>query len=199
MTGRAKPAETDDAPRTLPFEGVAIDVPEGWLEALEVRPLETPVEVVEVVPTCDLVEQAVAFSLDGQRYALPLADVQEIQHLVAFSGGATDGAVLGMIDLRGEIVPAVDMRMLFGLPMASFTLETPMVVCRSSRGLVALLVDGVDDVLLLNDECILEPPALHELAPKMLGVARLDSGLVYLLDLNAVLKDVRQEVGSRDA
>ena len=174
--------------------------------SLEVRPPEAPESAeaqdtpdVPDVPgdsaeaTCPLIDQAVTFTLAGQRYALLVADVQEIQHIVAFAGATVDGSVIGMINLRGDVVPAVDLRLVLGLTQAPFTLETPMVICRSVKGLVALLVDEVDDVLLLHEGCVQPAPPLHALAPKMRGVARLESGLVYLLDLEAVLGGVTEE------
>lgn len=174
--------------------------------SLEVRPPEAP-EGAEVRDTpdpfdaagtsaeavCVLIDQAVAFTLAGQRYALPVGDVQEIQHIVAFAGTTVDGPVIGIVNLRGDIVPAVDLRRVLGLTQAPFTIETPMVICRSATGLVALLVDEVDDVLLLDEGCVQPTPPLHALASKMRGVARLASGLVYLLDLEAVLDGVTEE------
>lgn len=134
------------------------------------------------------VERAVAFFLDAQRYALPIDRVQEIQQIVAFSevpGGGT--GVVGMINLRGHVIPAVDLRRIVGLPPREYDLETPMIICRIKGQLVALVVDEVQDVLELPDGCLQAAPPMHALSSKMIGVARLDDGLVYLLDLDLLL------------
>jgi purine-binding chemotaxis protein CheW len=137
---------------------------------------------------CDWIERVVAFYLADQRYALPIERVQEIQHIVAFSEVPSGGAaVVGMVNLRGSVIPAVDLRALVGLPEAQYCLETPMIICQARGDLVALLVDGVEDVIELPSGCLQEPPAMHALASKMLGVARLESGLVYILDLDPLL------------
>jgi purine-binding chemotaxis protein CheW len=149
---------------------------------------DTDVEAGQNSPGCEWVEQVVAFHLAGQRYALPIERVQEIQHIVAFSEVPSGGAaVVGMVNLRGNVIPAVDLRVLVGLPTVEYGLETPMIICHAGGDLVALLVDAVEDVIELPAGCLQESPAMHALSSKMLGVARLDSGLVYLLDLDLLL------------
>jgi len=121
---------------------------------------------------CVLVDMVVAFYLAGQRYGLPIERVQEIQQIVAFSEVPTgDGAVVGPQE---------------------YSLDTPMVIARSREGLVALLVDEVQDVLSLPDDCLQDPPALHTMADRLIGVARMESSLVNVLDLDRLLPiDVR--------
>jgi len=134
------------------------------------------------------VDQVVAFFLGGQRYALPIEKVQEIQQIVALSEvPEIDEAVVGMVNLRGEVIPVVDGRRLIGLPPEPYTLETPMVICRYRGKLVALVVDEVQDVLDLPEGCLQDAPALHALSARMMGVARLPDGLAYLFDLEKLL------------
>jgi purine-binding chemotaxis protein CheW len=133
-------------------------------------------------------DRAVAFFLDGQRYALPIDRVNEIQQIVAFSEVPRDAsAVVGMVNLRGQVIPAVDMRTLIGLPSRPYTLETPMIIVESKGQVVALVVDEVQDVLELPMECMQEAPPLHALASRMLGVCRLPDGLLNLLDIDSLL------------
>lgn len=133
-------------------------------------------------------ERVVVFFLDGQRYALPIERVQEIQQIVAFSAvpGGSAG-IVGMVNLRGHVIPAVDMRAFVGLPTMEYSLETPMIICRVDDHLIALIVDSVQDVVLLAADSLQPPPAMHSLAGKMLGVARSDEGLIYVLDLGLLL------------
>lgn len=137
---------------------------------------------------CLYVERAVAFFLDTQRYALPIDRVQEIQQIVAFSEVPGGGSgVVGMINLRGHVIPAVDLRRIVGLASQEYHLETPMIICRIKGQLVALVVDEVQDVLELPEGCLQAAPPMHALSSKMIGVARLGDGLVYLLDLDLLL------------
>lgn len=133
-------------------------------------------------------DKMIAFHLGGQRYAVPLSVVQEIQQIVAFSEiPASGGAVVGMVNLRGSVIPAIDMRYLIGLAAEEYTLETPMIICHAHGQLVALVVDEVEDVLSIPEGCMHPPPAMHNLSSKMIGVCRLDTDLVYLLDVESLV------------
>lgn len=140
---------------------------------------------------CAYVERAVAFFLDGQRYALPIERVQEIQQIVEFSEVPGGGSgIVGMINLRGHVIPALDLRRVVGLTPQEYDLETPMIICRIRGQLVALVVDEVQDVLEFPDGCLQAAPPMHSLSSKMIGVARLGDGLVYLLDLDQLLAPI---------
>jgi purine-binding chemotaxis protein CheW len=144
---------------------------------------DLPDEPVAVEPSPAVVERIVAFFLSGQRYALPIERVREIQQIVALSDvPAGTRGVVGMVNLRGQVIPAVDMRRLLGLEPLDYTLETPMVISEVCGELVALIVDEVQDVFELPPDCLQEAPALHQLSASMIGVARLADGLIYILD-----------------
>lgn len=137
---------------------------------------------------CAAIDQIVAFFLGGQRYGLPIGVVQEIQQIVAFSEVPSGGSVVaGMVNLRGNVIPAVDGRRLIGLPVEEYALETPMIIIRIGDHLVALIVDEVQDVMDLPEGCTQAAPAMHALASKMIGVARMSDGLIYLLDMDLLL------------
>ena len=72
-------------------------------------------------------------------------------------------------------IPAVDLRVLVGLPTVEYALETPMIICHTGGELVALLVDEVEDVVELPAGCLQELPRMHALSAKMLGVCRLET------------------------
>ncbi len=148
----------------------------------------TAAEEPQGIDACEFIDQVVVFFLGGQRYALPIGAVQEIQQIVAFSEVPSGGmGIVGMINLRGHVIPAVDLRQMVGLPAEEYRLETPMVICRFRAQLVALVVDEVQDVMILPEGCLQGAPPMHALSSKMLGVARLSDGLVYVLDLDLLL------------
>lgn len=138
------------------------------------------------------VDRIVVFRLEGQRYALPVDHVQEIQQIVRPTR-LPDGskALLGMIDLRGRVLPLIDLRLLLGLPAEAYDLQTPMIIGRTGEHLVALVVDEVDDVVDLPEGCLQQPSGIYELADRMLGVCRLGEGLVFVLDMNRVVPEER--------
>jgi chemotaxis signal transduction protein len=148
---------------------------------------ETVDQTKEAAGPAEIV-RAVAFFLGGQRYALPLERVHEIQQIVAFSETTDDlSSVVGMVNLRGSVIPAIDMRVLVGLERLPYTLETPMIITDTDGQLVALIVDEVQDVLELPEGCMQDAPALHALSSKMIGVCRMPDGLMNLLDIDLLL------------
>jgi purine-binding chemotaxis protein CheW len=134
---------------------------------------------------------AVTFRAGHQRYAVPIERVREIQKIVAFAEVPDENAmVIGMVDIRGEIVPVVDVRRLLGLPAEPYTLDTPMLVVSSTAGPVALIVDTVDTVAEMPADAAGAVPEMHSLASRVLGVHRIDDELVFLLDIDALLEPV---------
>ncbi|MBA4370208.1 MAG: hypothetical protein C0418_01340 [Coriobacteriaceae bacterium] len=141
----------------------------------------------ETVPMLDS-NKMVVFFLEGQRYALPIGRVQEIQQIVAYTEMPDEsGVTLGMVNMRGLVVPLVDMRALLGLQPARFALDTPMVICRLGGQLVALVVDEVEDVTEMPEGCLQRPSKMHALADRLLGVCRMEAELIFLLDLDRLM------------
>lgn len=149
---------------------------------------ESPKQEEALLEVGDRAGQAVVFHLGGQRYGFPIEHVNEIQQIVAFSDVPSDGlGVVGMINLRGEVIPAVDVRLLVGMEERAYTLETPMIIARSGVHLVALIVDDVEDVVEIPEGCMQPVSPMHALSNKMTGVCNLDSGLVYLLNVDKLV------------
>jgi len=147
--------------------------------------------VVDVTHMTTTVGRIVVFRLVDQLYALPIESVQEIQQIVELTPVPDSAAALvGMIDVRGRVVPAIDMRALVGLEPGQYSLDTPMILCRAHGRLVALIVDEVDDVILLPEGCMQRPSKLYALADRMIGICRLDIGLVIVLDPDRLVPDM---------
>jgi purine-binding chemotaxis protein CheW len=136
------------------------------------------------------IREVVVFMLGEQRYALPIEDVQEIQQIVAMNEvpDRTPGLV-GVINLRGQVVPAIDLRQLLGMDSRPYVLETPMVIAHSRGGLAALIVDDVEDVASVPPGSMQPPDEVYEFADKMLAAGRLGPDLVFVLDPNALVPD----------
>lgn len=159
--------------------------------ATEEPALEAVIEDLEDVEQGEAcLEQAVTFQLDGQLYALPIDVVQEIQQLVEFTPlPDISPYLLGLIDVRGMVVPAIDLRVLVGLERRPFSLETPMIFCRVRGHVVCLVVDEVEDVVDLPAAGLQPPSALYGLADRLIGTCRLPIGLVLLLDIDRLVPE----------
>lgn len=134
------------------------------------------------------VDRAVVFRLAGQLYGLPIAVVQEVQQLAELLPLPDDDpALVGLIEIRGSVVPVLDLRALLKLDVADYTLETPMVFCHTRGHVVCLIVDSVEDVVDLPPGGIQPPSPVYTLADRMLGTVRLAQGIMILLDIDRLV------------
>jgi len=148
-----------------------------------------PVDIIDLAPG---IGQIVVFWLKDQKYALPVSDVQEIQQVVEFSEVSGDGEMtVGMMNLRGAIIPVFYARDLLGLTSREYSLDTPMIICKVASALISIIVDDVDDVVALPAGALAPPPALHPLAQRMLGVVSLGEDLVSVLNVETLVHTMR--------
>lgn len=132
----------------------------------------------------------VVFKVAGSEYALPAGDVLQME---SFAGATpVPGArpwVSGIVQVRGRIVPVVDLRARFGLPPAERTLDTRLVVGTLGERAVALLVDGAREVIKLEEAQIKPPPEIvaREARGMVRSIAQVGSRLVMLLDFAKVI------------
>ena len=139
--------------------------------------------------TEDGADKLVVFLLAERRYALALAAVERVLRMVALAPlPKAPPIVLGLVDLRGEVVPVLDIRRRFRLPERSPRPGDQLIVARTRRRRVGLVVEAVEDVI--------ERPAGERIAPDAVapgldyvqGVTRLEPhGLVLIHDLDTFL------------
>jgi purine-binding chemotaxis protein CheW len=124
------------------------------------------------------------FIVGGVRCALPLGDVREVVRAVAVTPLPTAPAIVeGVIDVRGRIVPVLDLRGRLGLPAAPVRAEQKLVIAEAGERRVAIRVDTVDWVTRLDEEEVAEPDRVVRGIGYLAGVGRLPDGLVLVHDL----------------
>lgn len=132
----------------------------------------------------------VLFRVDEATFALP-ADV--VLQMESYTGAtAVPGApsfVAGIIQLRGRVVPVIDMRARFGLPRAPLTAETRVVVGELGDRTVALIADSAREVVRLSPSQVKAPPRLMDDGSTryVKGVTRLGERTVMVLDFGRVI------------
>src|SRR5574337_1469211 len=105
----------------------------------------------------------VVFDIEGQRYALPLDDVEWVVPMVAVSPLPKAPAVaVGVINLPGKIIPVLDVRRRFGLPSRDYGLTAHLLVARTIRRSLALPVDAVLGVRNVATETVMPPDGRSE-------------------------------------
>jgi purine-binding chemotaxis protein CheW len=132
----------------------------------------------------------VVFKIDGAEYALPAADVLQME---SFTGATpVPGApphVAGLVQVRGRVIPVVDARARFGLPPVERSLDSRVVVGQLGTRTVGLLVDSAREVLKLDPAKLQPPPPLVVEGAKgfVKAVAQVGPRLVMLIDFPRVV------------
>lgn len=134
--------------------------------------------------------QFCTFALAGQYFAISVDDVQEVlRHRPRSRVPLAPAAVAGLMNLRGQIVPVIDLRTRLGLPPRPAGAEETTVVVRTAAGPKALLVDDAGDVVELRPESFEPTPATVQGVAKDLtrGTHKLPDRLALLLDVPKTL------------
>lgn len=136
------------------------------------------------------------FVLDDESYGIEIIRVKELMGMSAITPiPQTPPFIRGFINLRGQIIPIVDLRLKFALPFKAYTKRTSIIVVEVTfRGdllLMGLVVDSIRDVASVPDERINRIPYINAKvhAEYITGVANLDGGTMILLDVVKILNN----------
>ncbi|VAW94384.1 Positive regulator of CheA protein activity (CheW) [hydrothermal vent metagenome] len=140
----------------------------------------------------DEIIQWVTFRLDDEKYGIRVMQVQEVLRMteIAPVPGAPD-YVLGIINLRGNVVTVIDSRKRFGLSEADVDDSTRIVIIEADKHVVGILVDSVAEVVdLQTSEIDAAPNVGNDDSSKYIqGVSSKDKELLILVDVNKLLTD----------
>ena len=143
------------------------------------------------------VVQVVSFRLGGEEYGVDIAQVQEIIRMVEITRVPRAPHFMeGVINLRGQLIPIIDLRTRFGMPRIDKTKSSRIVVTEIGTKRVGIVVDSVSEVLNIPIENV-------EDAPEMIagvgteyiqGVGKLGERLIIMLDLTMVITSEEKQV-----
>lgn len=138
--------------------------------------------------------QFLTFLLAGEEYGVDILKVQEIRGWSAVTRiPKTPAYVQGVLNLRGTIVPLIDLRMRFGLPRIDYTATTVIVILsvakERDRHTIGIVVDGVSDVLSVGAEEIKPAPSFGDsIRTEFInGLVTVEDRMVILLDSDKLL------------
>lgn len=144
------------------------------------------------------------FRLAREEFAIQVLKVREIMGIEEITAvPQTPSHVKGVINLRGKVIPVVDLRLKFGLPELEYSQRTCIIVVQISLGatltLMGIIVDGVSEVLNLSAGDIENTPEFGAgvATPYLMGMAKIKGKVKILLDINEVL--TTQELHGLDA
>lgn len=141
------------------------------------------------------------FRLGDEEYGLGIMKIREIIGFMPITSvPQTPAFVKGVINLRGKVIPVVDLRLRFSMPKIPHDAKTCIIILDISRDcaslLIGVVVDSVSEVLNIRDEDIEETPVfgVRFNTEYILGMAKTGDGVKILLDIDKVLTE--SEVGA---
>lgn len=140
--------------------------------------------------------QLVSFKIGSEEFGVDILKVQEINKLVQITKVPNAPYyVEGVINLRGRIIPIVDLRTRLGLPKKEFDKNTRIVVIDLHGKTIGFIVDAVNEVLRISSDIIEPPPTISKgiNSDYITSVAKLEDRLLILLDLEKLLSEEEQE------
>jgi purine-binding chemotaxis protein CheW len=147
--------------------------------------------------------QVVSFALGTEEYGVDIAQVQEINRMVTITRVPRAPRFMeGVINLRGQLIPIIDLRTRFGMDRSDRTKNTRIVVTEVGTKRLGMVVDSVSEVLRIPVEQIEDAPDLVAGADTeyIRGVGKLGDRLIIMLDLGRVISaGEKTELKSLDA
>ncbi|RKD22194.1 purine-binding chemotaxis protein CheW [Caminicella sporogenes DSM 14501] len=131
--------------------------------------------------------QYVVFSLCGEEYAIDILKVNEINRLKEIKITKipkTPDYIDGIINLRGDVVPILNLRKKFHMEHRDIDKETRIVIVKIGSKIIGLLVDSVSHVLTLEEKEISPPPEEIKISSQyIIGVGKKGSRMIFILDI----------------
>ncbi len=141
--------------------------------------------------TAELGGKYLTFNLADEQYGLEILKVREIVKVMDITGvPQMPDYVKGVVNLRGKVIPVVDLRLKFGLPGTDYTDETCIIVVNVGTE-TGIVVDTVEEVADIKDEQIEPPPEFGSQIDTrfILGLGKVGERVKILLDIDRILSD----------
>ena len=130
------------------------------------------------------------FTLGGEYYGINILSVQEIRGYEQVTQLAnTPEYIKGIVNLRGIIVPIVDMRIRFNLGTPSYDQFTVVIILNINGRITGIVVDSVSDVTTLNSQQIKSAPEMGSILSTdyLIGLGTLDDRMLILVDIDKLM------------
>jgi purine-binding chemotaxis protein CheW len=142
--------------------------------------------------------ELLTFEIWHERFGIPLADVREVVRAVSIRRlPAAPPVVEGVVNVRGSIVPVLDIRARFNLPPKSVEPSDHLVIALAKRRLVAIRVDRVGGLMMLARGDVEDPTVAVPASQWVAGIAKLHDGLLLVHDLATFLSAAEAEALDR--
>ncbi len=130
-----------------------------------------------------------SFRIGSQWYGVNLDNVMEVHYLMALTElPSAPPGVLGLMTVRDQVLPVLDMRVRFGQTDPALKLDTPIITVRRAQGPLGLLVDDVDNVEVISNAQIVNYDGRE--FKDISKVIKLDDRLLLVIDIDQIRIDV---------
>lgn len=144
-------------------------------------------------------DRLLPFTLDEQRYALALSSVENVVRAAAITPlPKAPEIVLGIVNVRGRVIPVVDIRKRFGLPPRQLGLSDQFIIAITPKRPVALVVDRVEGLIEIDEQAVVNAGQVLPRTDYVKGVVKLEDGLLLIHDLAGFLS-LEEEKALTDA
>lgn len=143
--------------------------------------------------------QLVGLKLGDEEYAIDVLKIQEIIRSVEITVvPRMDNYILGVMNLRGKVIPVIDLRIRFSLEKSDFDKSTRIIVVRFEKQNIGFVVDEVTEVIRIKRSMVEPtPPLVGSIGQEyILGICRYDARLIMLLDIDRVINESGEQLES---
>jgi purine-binding chemotaxis protein CheW len=140
--------------------------------------------------------QLVSFSIGQEEFGLDIQRIQEINRMVEITRVPNAPEfVVGVINLRGKVIPIIDLRKRFGFPQKESDKNTRIIVVELENMVVGFIVDAVREVIRIPKNITEPPPAIIAGigSEYITSVAKMENRLLILLDIERLLRDKEKQ------
>jgi len=134
--------------------------------------------------------QLVGFIVGNEEFAVPILSIQEIIKPIEWTRVPfTPDYVLGVFNLRGNVLPLIDLRKKFNAPEAEFDDDVRFIVIKIGDELAGFVIDRLTQALRIEESSILPAPDTSDRDALIEGVARIDDRIISILRIKGLLKN----------
>ncbi len=147
-------------------------------------------QISEPEKIIDDIVQLVGFIIGNEEYAIPILSIQEIIKPIEYTRvPQVPDYVLGVFNLRGDVIPLIDLRKKFNLESAKQSEETRYIVLKGEENIAGFVIDRLTEAIRIKRDRIDPPPeTIHSETGMIYGVGKREDSMLTILKVEALLK-----------
>ncbi|MBZ7987209.1 chemotaxis protein CheW [Campylobacter canadensis] len=138
----------------------------------------------------DAIRQLVGFMIDEEEYAIPILSIQEIIKPIEYTRvPSVPDYVLGVFNMRGNVIPLIDLAKRFGLGSSKHTAHTRYIVLKGEEGNIGFVIDKLTEAIKIKESNIDQPPETLLKEKGMIdGIGKQENSILTILKVEALMK-----------